>query len=114
MAGSRAGHETPMNVLDRVRLDYRAAFLGYLGHRKEGPLHSGYELGRSALSKGVSLLQITHLHHEMLLEALEQSSSEDVVATATAASDFLLEVLATYDMTQRSFLDRNGAPDPST
>ncbi len=100
-----------MSELEKIRRDYRAAFLGYLGHRDEAPLNSGYQLGRAAVSQGLSLLQITQLHHEILAEVLEDSSHEDLAATATAASDFLLEVLATYDMTQRGFLDRTGSPD---
>jgi hypothetical protein len=35
-----------------------------------------------------------------------QGSADDVTSVATAASEFFLEVLATYDMTQRGFSDR--------
>jgi hypothetical protein len=34
-------------------------------------------------------------------------SAEEVAAVATCASEFFVEVLATYDMTQRGFLERS-------
>ena len=92
-----------MTALEDVRRDYRAAFVGYLPRRHEAPLHSGYELGRSAVANGLSLLDLVHVHHEILLEVLEQGRREDVADVATAASEFLIEVLATYDMTQRGY-----------
>jgi hypothetical protein len=87
-----------------VHLDYRAAFLRYLPRREEAALHVGYELGRSAVSRGLSILDLVQVHHQVLLEVLEDSRGEDLAPVATAASEFLLEVLATYDMAQRSFL----------
>jgi hypothetical protein len=92
-----------MTGLDDVRRDYRAAFVGYLPQRHEAPLHSGYQLGRSAVAQGFSLLDLVQVHHEILLEVLEQSAREDMADIAAAASEFLIEVLATYDMTQRAF-----------
>ena len=93
-------------TLDSIARDYRAAFLRYLPRREESALHSGYELGRAAVSDGVSLLELARIHHDVLLAVLSDSTPEDVPEVATAGSEFLLEVLATYDMTQRSL--RNG------
>ena len=92
-----------MTTLDDVRRSYRAAFLRYLARGDEAPLHSGYELGRAAVAGGINVLQLAHVHHEILIEALESTREADVTAVATAASEFLLEVLAPYDMTQRGF-----------
>jgi hypothetical protein len=96
-----------MTPLDAVRRDYRVAFLSYLPRREEAALHRGYEIGRSAVVRGVSLLDLATVHHQVLLEVLEgtRTDSDDVALVATAASEFLLEVLATYDMTQRSLRD---------
>jgi hypothetical protein len=91
--------------LDALRKNYRAALLRYLPRREEGPLHIGYELGRQAVAQRVSMLELVRLHHEVLLEVLQTTSSEDLPQVAMAASEFLLEALATYDMTQRSSLD---------
>jgi Phosphoserine phosphatase RsbU, N-terminal domain len=88
-----------------IERTYRTGFLRYLSRRDEAPLTSGYELGRSAVAAGVSLLDLARIHHEILLEVLRDTSQEDLTSVATAASEFFLEVLATYDMAQRAFLD---------
>jgi hypothetical protein len=96
-----------MTELDAVTRDYRVAFLRYLSRREESALHRGYQLGRSAVVDGLSMLDLARIHHLVLLEVLAGShrTSEDVTGLAAAASEFLLEVLATYDMTQRAFRD---------
>lgn len=96
-----------MSDLDDLTRDYRAAFLRYLPRRDEAARNSGYELGRSAVAEGISILELARLHHEVLLEVLRDTRAEDLTAVATAASEFLLEVLATYDMTQRSLRERS-------
>ena len=96
-------------TLDAVRRDYRVAFLRYLPRREEAALHRGYEIGRSAVVRGLSLLDLATVHHQVLLETLKETrdTPEDVALVATAASEFLLEVLAPYDMTQRSLRDNH-------
>ena len=95
-----------MSDLDDLTRDYRAAFLRYLPRRDEAARNSGYELGRSAVAEGISILELARLHHEVLLEVLRDTRAEDLTDVATAASEFLLEVLATYDMTQRGLRER--------
>ena len=92
-----------MNALADLTRNYRAAFLRYLPRRDEAPLHEGYELGRRAVADGVSLLELARVHHEVLLEVLRDTRRDDLTRVATAASEFLVEVLATYDMAQRRF-----------
>jgi hypothetical protein len=94
-----------MSALEDITRDYRTAFLRYLPRREEAPLNCGYELGRSAVADGVSVLELARVHHEVLLEALRETRPEDLTQVATAASEFFLEVLATYDMTQRAFFE---------
>jgi hypothetical protein len=90
-----------MTQLDDVRRDYRAAFLRYLPRRDERALHAGYEIGRSAVVNGLSILDLAQLHHEVLLEVLQDTGVEDLGAVASAASEFLVEVLAASDMASR-------------
>src|SRR4051812_19554315 len=90
--------------LDDLARDYRAAFLRYLPGRSEAAMTIGYELGREAVVRGVSLLDLTQVHHAVLAEVLEETPAETAAVTA-AASEFLLEVLATYDMSQRRLSD---------
>jgi hypothetical protein len=94
-----------MTALEDLTRDYRVAFLQYLPRRAEAALHRGYELGRTAVVEGLSILELARIHHEIFLEALRETPTEDVPQVATAASEFFLEVLATFDMTQRGFLD---------
>jgi hypothetical protein len=94
-----------MTALDGLTRDYRVAFLQYLPRRGEAALSRGYELGRTAVTEGVSILELARIHHEVLLEALRETPADELTQVATAASEFFLEVLATVDMTQRSLLD---------
>ena len=96
-----------MTALDDLTRDYRVAFLQYLPRRAEAALARGYELGRVAVTEGLSVLELARIHHEVFLEALRETAAEDVPDVATAASEFFLEVLAVFDMTQRGFLDRS-------
>ena len=90
-----------MTSADGLIRSYRAAFLSYLPRRDEAALHRGYELGRAAVVERRSLLELVHVHHQVLAEVLQETPADEVASVATAASEFLLEVLATFDMTQR-------------
>ena len=92
-----------MNALERLQRNYRAAFLGYLPSRDEKALHEGYQIGRSAVTDGLSILELAQVHHDVLREVLASSQEQldDVIAVA---SEFLIEVLATYEMTRRGYL----------
>ncbi len=92
-----------MTSLENLTRDYRAAFLRYLPRRDEDALNSGYQLGRSAVADGISILELARVHHDILLEVLRDTPSEDLTRVATAASEFFLDVLATSDLAQRAF-----------
>jgi Phosphoserine phosphatase RsbU, N-terminal domain len=93
-----------LTPLERLRQNYASAFLRYLARREEASLHAGYELGRAAIESQLSVLQLAQIHHDVLLGALQDNTDHDVTAVATAASEFFLEVLATFDMTSRGLL----------
>ncbi|MBA2739832.1 MAG: hypothetical protein H0U47_09265 [Nocardioidaceae bacterium] len=92
-----------MTLLESLERDYRAAFLRYLPRRDEAALHRGYELGRSAVTNGLSILDLAQVHHDVFLAVLRDTPGENLTEVASSASEFFLEVLATYDMAQRSF-----------
>ena len=92
-----------MTALENMRRNYRAAFLRYLPRHDEAPLRAGYEIGRSAVVEGLSILDLAQVHHDVFLEVLRDTSGLELDRVATGASEFFLEVLATYDMTQRGF-----------
>jgi len=91
-----------MGDLEDVTLDYRVAFQRFLPRRSEAALTDGYDLGRRAIVQGVSLLELVRVHHLVLGEVLRDTPREEVGHVTAAASDFLLEVLATFDMAHRS------------
>ena len=91
--------------LEALVLDYRAAFLRYLPRRDEAALTTAYALGRAAVESGISLLELVRIHHDVFIAVLEDTPVEAVTNAASGASEFLLEVLAPFDMTQRRLLD---------
>ena len=101
-------HVSAMAGLENLKRDYRAAFLRYLLRGEEEPLRVGYEIGRSAVAGGLSILAIAQVHHEVLIEVLRDTCADDVSRVGTAASEFFVEVLSTYDMAHRGFLGSGG------
>jgi hypothetical protein len=96
---------TEVDRLAALTRDYRIAFLRYLPRREEAALTAGYEWGRTTVGSGVSLLDVVLVHHQVLREALEATPSEEVGAVTDAASAFLTEVIAPYDLTRQALLD---------
>jgi len=102
---------TGVNELER---NYRAAFLRYLSSQDEAALHVGYQIGRSAVSDGLSILELAHVHHQVFLEVLTDTPPDTLARVAAAASDFFLQVISTYDIAQRAYLARSSATTPTS
>jgi hypothetical protein len=95
---------------DRYRRDYAPVFLRYLSERDEGGLRTAYELGRRAMLEELSMLDLVQIHHAVLLEVLRTlKDPEELDGIAQAASEFLIEVLASFEMIQRSFAELRGS-----
>ncbi|WP_404384831.1 hypothetical protein LL946_03520 [Knoellia locipacati] len=90
-----------MSDLEGLTRDYRVAFQRYLPRGSEAALTSGYEIGRRAVEEGVSLLDLVGVHHVVLAEVLDDRPTDDTGMVVRSASDFLLEVLSTFDMAHR-------------
>src|SRR5919202_33622 len=96
-----------MDRLRRLHQDYAAAFLGYLARRDESGLRAAYELGRNAVSDPVGLLNLVHVHHEVLVSVLRTARTpEEVQDIGNAAAAFLIEALTSFQMTQRGYLEK--------
>ena len=91
--------------LRRLRQNYRAGLLRYLGRRDEPALSSAYELGREGLSDGVSLLDVVQIHHHVLVEVLHDTGADDLHDVADAATTYLVEVLASFEMIRLGFME---------
>jgi len=96
-----------VNALERLRRNYRAAFLRYLPNRDEAALDAGYQIGRSAVVDGLTILDLVQVHHDVLREVLRTGSPEELDDLTATAADFLVEVLATYEMTRRGYLAKS-------
>jgi hypothetical protein len=94
------------DAYERFRRDYAPVFLQYLSERGERGRQAAYELGRRAIGEQLSVLDLARIHHGVLLEALKtHTSHQELEHTAEAASEFLVEVLAVFEMTQRGFAE---------
>ena len=94
------------DAYERFRRDYAPVFLQYLSERGEWGRRAGYELGRRAIGEQLSVLDLARIHHGVLLDVLKaHRSPQDLEQIAEAASEFLLETLAIFEMTQRGFTE---------
>lgn len=107
MSAAESGHgETHNAELERFRRDYTFAFLTYRVEGTEQRLLAAYELGRKAMATGLSLLDLSKVHHEVVAEALLTSRDEATLQDiAGAASAFFVEVLSIFEMAQRGFAE---------
>jgi hypothetical protein len=90
--------------IDRLRQDYAAAFVGYLSRPDEAALRAAYDLGRRALADGVDLLEVVRVHHAVLADVAGRGG-EEPGELADAAAGFLVEVLGSFEMTRRGFME---------
>ena len=90
--------------------EYDAAFSRHLARPGEGGLAVAYEIGRAAVARGLSLLDLSAMHHGALLRELRAARDpQDLEARVTGAAAFFGEVLATFELTRRGFVERLGA-----
>lgn len=82
-----------------LRQRWGAAYKAHALEPSEATLHEAYELGREAVSRGMSIVEIAALHRDFLVEAAARGRAS---ADALAAGDFLLEALSAYEMMQRA------------
>ena len=99
--------------LGRFRRDYAPLMLRYLAQRDEEGLQAAYELGRAALREQVGLLDVVRVHNELLLEVLSTARDVGEAQEITRSSTTLLiDLVASYDMSQRGFMDVSRPPPP--
>lgn len=92
--------------LRRLTENYVPAFLAFLNNPTEQRRHVAYELGRAALSHGVTLLDMISTHHVALSSLMAGLDPDDQARIHENAASFLSEALAPYEMASRGYLDR--------
>jgi hypothetical protein len=86
------------------RAAYASALAGYVEDPSERSLQAAYELGRDAVSRQLSVLDLAVTHQEAFLSMLRGSAGPaEVEHAASAAGDFFLESLSSFEMVQRGF-----------
>jgi Phosphoserine phosphatase RsbU, N-terminal domain len=92
-----------------LRRDYVPLFLSFLTRQSESGLNAAYELGRRSMDRNVGLLDLVRVHNDVYLELVGTvRTAEDAQRLARAASAFLFEALASFEMTQRGFMAGDG------
>jgi len=99
-----------VKAAERLLRNYRTAFLRYLPSRDEAALAAGYQIGRSAVSDGLTIVDVVQVHHEVFRDVLRSSTQEELDDVTATAADFLGEVLATYEMTGRGYFAKPETP----
>lgn len=89
--------------LEEFRAAYAGAFRAYVGDGTEANLRTAYELGREAVVRELSVLDLTVTYHEALLGALREATTADPEDVTRAAGAFLLESLSAFEMVRRAF-----------
>ena len=86
------------------RAAYSSALADHVRDSTEHSLRAAYELGRDAVNRQLSVLDLAVSHQEALLSALRAASGPaETEHAASAAGDFFLEALSSFDMVQRGF-----------
>jgi hypothetical protein len=88
------------------RTAYASALGDYLLDPTETSLRVAYELGREAVSRQLSVLDLAVAHQEALVSALGRASgSAETQELARVAGDFFLESLSSFEMVQRGLTE---------
>src|SRR5882757_6934962 len=92
--------------LENFEEEYRSALCGYAAGGGELALGRAYELGRRALEEQVSVVELASLHHQVLIDLIRTSESEQRQEELLQSSaEFLAECISPYEMTHRGFQD---------
>jgi len=97
----------------RFRLDYAPLLLRHLAQRDESGLQGAYQLGRRAMQDSVGLLDVVRVHNDLFIEVLSTVRRLDEVIDLTeAASNLLIDLVASFEVAQRGFMDARRGADP--
>lgn len=106
-----AGHVS--DPLERFRLDYAPLLLRHLSRRDESGLQEAYQLGRRAMQESVGLLDVVRVHNDLFLGVLTTVRDlDEITALTEAASTLLIDLIASFEVAQRGFMDAQRRPPP--
>jgi signal transduction histidine kinase len=100
-AGARKAKSKPAETFEQK---YQSALLEHLRNSSEATLGLAYEMGRSAITEGQSLVEIVALHHRAFQEIFDSSIDAQFQKEAlNSGVSFLVESLSPFEMTHRGF-----------
>lgn len=102
MSGAGAGREPFQRA-------YTSALADYVHAPTETALHVAYELGREAVHRELSVLDLAVTHQQALSAVLATAGRDELQQAAAAAGDFFLESLSIFEMVQRGFKEARQA-----
>jgi hypothetical protein len=86
------------------RAAYARAFEDFLREPSEESLSVAYDLGRDAVRRKLSVLDLALAHQDVLLAAMSRAAdSGETQRVARAGGDFFLESLSSFEMVQRGY-----------
>jgi signal transduction histidine kinase len=86
--------------------EFQSALREYTLRRGEDLLGRAYELGRTGMNDGKTLMEIVSIYHEGLLQILREVEEKEKRAELLRSSSlFLAESLSSYEMARRGFQD---------
>src|SRR6266542_2759669 len=86
---------------ESLAAEYASALREYVRGAGEAALTRAYELGRTAASSGIGILDLAMMHHEALLELASEGAGGR--PTLAMAAQFFAECLSPFEMTLRSY-----------
>jgi hypothetical protein len=94
----------------QYREAYAAALADYLSAPSEAGLRAGYELGRDAVARDLSVLELASAHHDALSWQLARVRyATEAEHVSRAAGEFFLESLSAFELVQRGFREAHDA-----
>ena len=99
---------TAIAAVPTVEERYHSALLKYLATPDEVALLDGYDLGRTALSEGLGVLDVASIHAAALAVALNgPADAAERKRVLHAQMEFFMEALSPFEMGHRAFRDAN-------
>jgi hypothetical protein len=96
--------------LERFRLSYEEGLRRHLERADETTLRQAYELGREAVERELTVLDVAAVHHDLLGAAvLERRLPAEAADAVRDAGNFLVEIVAAFEMVRRGFRDARDA-----
>ncbi|HEU4522914.1 MAG TPA: ATP-binding protein [Thermoanaerobaculia bacterium] len=97
-----------MTVAESIDARYEQALLQYLNQPEESALLGGYELGRTALSNGLGVLEMATVHQRAVVSIFTHKAyPQELGQLLTSQTAFFIEALSPFEMAHRAFRDAN-------